>query len=65
MSLDVAIDSAMEQDFVEFEKALKQEINSRIMNDPYMKKRKEDFEKYKQISNIYKSTNNIKIDDKE
>lgn len=57
MNLDKAINSAMEQDFVEFEKAVNQELNTKIMQDPYIKKQKEEFEKYRDIANIYKSVN--------
>jgi hypothetical protein len=55
MSLDKVMSAAKEQDFVEFEKALKQELNIRVLQDPYVKRRKEEFDKYKNITNMYKN----------
>lgn len=59
MNVERAIDAASDQDYVEFEKAIKQEIQTRIVNDPYIQKRKSELDRYEQITNLYKQINNI------
>ena len=59
MNVERAIDAATEQDYVEFEKAIKQEIQNRLVKDPYIQKRKSELDKYEQITNLYKQINAV------
>lgn len=53
-NLKAAIDAAQEKDYIEFEKSIHKEMEARIQNDPYIKKRSAEMNKYQAIADTYK-----------
>lgn len=51
---DAIIDSIKREDFVAFNKAVKQEIDIKVKQNPFVKKQLEIADKYKSIEKMYK-----------
>jgi hypothetical protein len=47
------------EDFVEFAKAVKQELTNRIASDPWVKKQSDEIRKYQAIRDTYKQINSL------
>lgn len=48
-----AIDHLQNNDFVEFSKAVKQELFNKVANHPFVKSRSDSVEKYNKIETLY------------
>lgn len=56
-----AMDRVKDKDYVEFEKAVHKEMQCRLHNDPYVKRRREEIQRYNDISNMFTTINKLSI----